>query len=471
MLALPHRYVVLNRTLDGTAARIGRDAGAIPAARQAMDLALRRGKPTASATYVLRRDVEQVPAARRQLSFVVASPVRLLGNAGTGELRGWLVLGMRGQDFLQRTLQRAAAGQVRVELRDVQGSTSQRVASWPPGTPTTSGASATSPASGPASATSPVTAENTNTNAQHRRVDVAGRTWLLTVAPIDGYVHPDGTLDTVVLVAGTLIALLLASLVGTLSHSRARALADVDRATAALRADVARREDVERALRRRENELAGFAGVAAHDLRTPLTAASAYLEVLADDGELDAQSAEFLGRARSAVARTDRMLTDLLGYATADQVELRRTEVDLGRLVADVVTERTARLDADPRRVVVGELPVVSGDANMIRQVLDNLIGNALKYTAPGQPPRVSVTGRWVGSGWRIEVADRGIGLPAAERAGVFDAFQRGAGSGGYSGSGLGLAICRRVIERHGGTIGVDDNPGGGSTFWFTLPG
>ncbi|MFI5954712.1 ATP-binding protein [Cryptosporangium sp. NPDC051539] len=455
VLSLPHRYVVLNRTLDGAPARVGRDAGAIPAARQAMDLALQRGRPTASATFVLRRDVENVPANRRQLSFVVAAPVRLLGNAGTGELRGWLLLGMRGQDFLQRTLQRAAAGQVQVELRDAGDGTPRRVASWPRNVRANFAESAP-----------PLEVQN-------RRVDVAGRTWLLTVSPVDGFVHPDGTLDTVVLVAGTLIALLLAGLVGTLSYSRARAFADVDRATAALRADVARREDVERALRRREKELAGFAGVAAHDLRTPLTAASAYLEVLAEDTDVrfDPQSAEFLDRARSAVARTDRMLTDLLGYATADQVELRRAEVDLGRLVADVVAERTDRLEADPRRVVVGELPVVSGDPNMIRQVLDNLIGNALKYTAPGQPPRVSVTGRWIESGWSIEVADRGIGIPPDERAGVFDAFHRGQGSGGYSGSGLGLAICRRAIERHGGMIGVDEHPGGGSLFWFTLPG
>ncbi|MFG1924145.1 ATP-binding protein [Cryptosporangium sp. NPDC048952] len=486
-LSLPHRYVVLNRTLDGSAARVGRDLSTIGPAREAMDAAMRLGRPIASRTYVLRKDVEGLPAAQRQSSFVVASPVRLAGNAGDGEPRGWLLMGMRGEDFLERTLQRAAAGQVRVELRDVDGANTQRVASWPrggasllvpadrPGAAGRAQADGASPDPAQAGGATPDSAHAASwqvAGVEHRWVNVAGRTWLLSVAPMDSVVHPDGTLDTVVLVAGTLIGLLLAALVGVLTRSRDRALVDVQLATAALRADVARREEVEVELRRRERELAGFAGVAAHDLRSPLTAASAYLEVLEDESGagLDEAGHEFLGRARSAVARTDRMLNDLLEYATAEHVDLNRTQVNLGTVVAEVVADRTDRLEPDPHRVTVGELPVVSGDPGMLRQVLDNLIGNAVKYTAPGRPPRVSVRAQRGDLTWRIEVADQGIGIPADERDGVFDAFHRGAGSGAFSGSGLGLAICRKIVERHGGTIGVEDNPGGGSVFWFTLP-
>ncbi|GAA0260193.1 sensor histidine kinase [Cryptosporangium japonicum] len=468
-LALPHRYVVLNRTLDGSTAQVGRDVATIAPAREAMDAAMRIGRPIASRTYVLRKDVERLPAAQRQSSFVVASPVRLSGAAGTGEPRGWLMMGMRGQDFLERTLRRAAAGQVRVELRDIDGTTARRVAGWPRG-----GAElpSTVPAAGGADGTATPAATWRADGIEHRWVTVAGRTWLLSVTPMETFVQPDGTLDSVVLVAGTLIGLLLAALVGVLTRSRDRALVDVQLATAALRADVARREEVEVELRRRERELAGFAGVAAHDLRSPLTAASAYLEVLADEStdDLGHQGRDFLGRARSAVARTDRMLTDLLEYATAEQIELNRAQVNLDLLVAEVIAERTDRLEPDPYRVTVGELPVVSGDPGMLRQVLDNLIGNAVKYTAPGRPPRVSVRAVRTDLGWRIEVADRGIGIPPEERDGVFDAFHRGAGSGGFSGSGLGLAICRKIVERHGGVIGVEPNPDGGSVFWFTLP-
>lgn len=482
VLALPHRYVVLNRTLDGSEAGIGRDLAAIAPARQAMDASLRLGRPVVSPTYVLRRDVESLPAAQRQSSFVMAAPVRLIGNAGDGEARGWLVMGIRGQDFLERTLSRAASGQVRVELRDVEGTATRRVAGWPrggaslldavaTGTDRAGGTGRARAADGATPAPGPAETWRT-AGVEHRWVEIAGRTWLLSVAPMDGFVHPDGTLDTVVLVAGTLIGLLLAALVGALTRSRDRALAEVEFATAALRADVARREEVETALRCRERELAGFAGVAAHDLRSPLAAASAYLEVLSDESgaDLGGQGQEFLGRARSAVARTDGMLSDLLEYATAEHVEPNRTQVNLAVVAAEVVAGRTARLDPDSYRVSVGELPVVSADPGMVWRVLDNLIGNAVKYTALGRPPRVTVGARRVDLAWRIEVADQGIGIPPEEREGVFDAFHRGAGSSGFSGSGLGLAICRRIVERHGGSIGVDENPGGGSVFWFTLP-
>ena len=120
---------------------------------------------------------------------------------------------------------------------------------------------------------------------------------------------------------------------------------------------------------------------------------------------------------------------------------------------------------------MVGSLPVVAGDPTLLRQVFDNLVGNALKYTRPGHQAQVEITAaRAEDDGWRLEIRDRGIGIPAAQRAVVFDAFVRADGSQPYPGTGLGLAIVARIIERHGGRIGVHDNPGGGSVFWFTLP-
>jgi signal transduction histidine kinase len=482
---VPHRFVVLARSLDGAVARTGRDLGAVAPAREAMDLARERGAPTASETYVLSRDAEELPPAKRQLSFVVAAPVvdetQPLSDGpnggGPGEFRGWLLMGMRGQSFLAKTLQGAAAGQLAVQLRDGDRETGRLVASWPPGRTTPLDVAGAAGRASRADSADRAGRELAGSPAivdvavRTSYVVVAGRRWTLSVAPLDGVSGSGGALDTVVLTSGTAISLLLAALVGALSRSRDRALVEVGKATSALRADVARREEIEVNLRRREKELAGFAGVAAHDFRTPLSTASAYLEILADDGGagLDVQNREFLGRARSAVSRTDRMLSDLLGYATADQVELDLGPVDLAALAAEVVAERTDHLPADPERVLLDQLPVVRGDAGMLRQVLDNLIGNALKYTAVGRPPRVRVTASRLETGWRVDVADQGIGIPADEWGGVFDAFHRGAGSIGFSGSGLGLAICRRIVERHGGTIGVTENPGGGSLFWFAL--
>jgi signal transduction histidine kinase len=116
---------------------------------------------------------------------------------------------------------------------------------------------------------------------------------------------------------------------------------------------------------------------------------------------------------------------------------------------------------------------VVHADRVMVRQLLDNLVGNALKYTLPGQPARIDIAAHQRAgdaSTVRIEIADRGIGIPTEEQPHVFNTFHRAAAHTGYGGTGLGLAICHRVVDRHGGTIGVSDNPGGGTRVTFTLP-
>jgi signal transduction histidine kinase len=107
----------------------------------------------------------------------------------------------------------------------------------------------------------------------------------------------------------------------------------------------------------------------------------------------------------------------------------------------------------------------------MLRNVVDNLIGYALKYVQPGRAARIDVTAAPTAPGWaRVEISDRGIGIPDADKPSIFETFHRAQTAAGYAGTGLGLAICRRIVERHGGTIGVADNPGGGTRFSFTLP-
>jgi len=106
----------------------------------------------------------------------------------------------------------------------------------------------------------------------------------------------------------------------------------------------------------------------------------------------------------------------------------------------------------------------------MLRHVLDNLIGNALKYVRPGSRARVDVTATRAPDGVRVEVADRGIGIAEADKPEVFETFHRSTAAAGYAGTGLGLAICKRIVQRHGGEIGVADNQGGGTRFFFTLP-
>jgi signal transduction histidine kinase len=157
------------------------------------------------------------------------------------------------------------------------------------------------------------------------------------------------------------------------------------------------------------------------------------------------------------------LIEDLLGRATHDStLQLRR--VDVAALAEEVAADHGATA-----QVKVGDIPDVHADAALVRQLLDNLIANALKFVAPGEEPRVSVSGRRTDSGTVVvAVADAGIGLPRGAHARIFDQHHRAHAS--YDGRGLGLAICRRIVERHGGSISARDNPGGGAVFEFTLP-
>ncbi|GGS86945.1 hypothetical protein GCM10010156_51880 [Planobispora rosea] len=233
--------------------------------------------------------------------------------------------------------------------------------------------------------------------------------------------------------------------------------------------------------RRHRDELTAFAGVVAHDLRNPLTTIEGWADVLAETVE-EQPGAEGPGGVKDVIARIKRasarmrhLIQDLLTYTTARDAAVRPATVDLAGVVRDIVSARAdlpAHLSgAHPPRFHLGDLPEVRADPALLRQLMDNLIGNAVKYVAPGSTPEVTVTSGPAGRGWvRVEVADRGIGIPPGQHEAIFENFHRAHVKAGYVGSGLGLAICKRIVERHGGTIGVEDNPGGGSRFFFTIP-
>jgi signal transduction histidine kinase len=121
-------------------------------------------------------------------------------------------------------------------------------------------------------------------------------------------------------------------------------------------------------------------------------------------------------------------------------------------------------------RIEAGRLDQVDADAGAVRQLLENLIGNSIKYTAPDVIPHLEITSRRRGGTVEVTIADNGIGIPAGQHEAIFDNFHRAHRDTGYAGTGLGLAICHRIVTRHGGFITADDNPGGGSRFVFTLP-
>lgn len=233
--------------------------------------------------------------------------------------------------------------------------------------------------------------------------------------------------------------------------------------------------------RRHRDELTNFAGVVAHDLLNPLTTVEGWTAVSAallreapGDPALVA-ALDGLGRVERAGARMRGLISDLLAYTTAGEATVASTHVDLGALVEDIAAARadaeSAAGDDVPRIVAAGPLPMLFADAVLVRQLLDNLIGNAVKYTAAEVTPDVRVSARTLGEGFvEVHVDDNGIGIPDGQHAAVFGNFHRAHRNMGYGGTGLGLAICKRIVERHGGRIAASPLASGGTRITFTLP-
>ncbi len=232
-----------------------------------------------------------------------------------------------------------------------------------------------------------------------------------------------------------------------------------------------------RELERSNAELEAFAYVASHDLRQPLRVINSYLTLLdrtMGDG-LDVEARECIDFARDGAQRMDRLIVDLLEYSRVGRKAAPFRPVPLAEVVdLALLNLEVAIEDAGARVVVANDLPTVFGDDNELMRLFQNVIGNAVKYRAPDRAPEVRVTAAAVPGGWRIDVRDNGIGIPAEDRERVFGIFQRLHRRDEYEGTGVGLAVCKKIVEHHGGHIGVEDPPDdgltGGSLFSLTLP-
>jgi PAS domain S-box-containing protein len=235
--------------------------------------------------------------------------------------------------------------------------------------------------------------------------------------------------------------------------------------------DITERREAQRALERTNAELAQFAYVASHDLSEPLRMVSSYLQLLRRryHGQIDEDADEFIDFAVEGANRMRALIEDLLAYSRAGRGSEPRP-IDLGHVMADVLSSLAAAVADARARVVVADLPIVLGDRLALAQVLQNLVANALKFRA-GPSACVWVSAERVHDGmWRVSVADDGIGIDAQYRERVFKMFQRLHEREAFEGTGIGLAICRKIVERQGGEIRVDGRPGGGSVFSFTIP-
>jgi PAS domain S-box-containing protein len=231
--------------------------------------------------------------------------------------------------------------------------------------------------------------------------------------------------------------------------------------------DITERRRTEQELARSNAELAQLASVAAHDLNEPLRIVDGFLRLLEGRaGEtLDEEGRRFVAEALAGAERMRDLIDALLRYARAGGGTIGRDPVDLSRVAREAEGALAATMWERGTTVEIAALPTVPGDAPLLRQILQNLLANAIRHARP-EDPQVRVRVREVDGGWELSVADNGPGFPGRLRDSAFDLFARGHNGG----TGLGLAICRRAVERHGGRIWIADGDGQGADVRFTLP-
>lgn len=225
------------------------------------------------------------------------------------------------------------------------------------------------------------------------------------------------------------------------------------------------------ALLRSNMDLQRFAYIASHDLQSPLRSIAGFVQLLQMEygNKLDARAEEWIRRTVKSVEQLQVLIRDLLAYSRVDTQAHPFESIAFADVVRDTLLLLEASVRDSGAEVSYGELPVVMGDRPQLIQLMQNLIGNALKFRGDA-PPRVQISANRADGVWVISVRDNGIGISPRQHERIFEIFQRAHSQQEYPGTGIGLAVCRRVVHRHGGRIWVESEPGQGSTFHFTIP-
>jgi len=295
--------------------------------------------------------------------------------------------------------------------------------------------------------------------------------------------------DTAMVLGGAGIALVLGmsfALWLYLRRSIVRPVTDLAAATEAVAAgDLGTRVDVSREdeigtlghgfnamtaeLERSNRDLQDFAAVASHDLQGPLITIGKLAELLSAHTASKVDPTEVARHISASTDRLNDLVGDLLAYAKVGQGELRRRAVELDEVVQQALDNLEGPIEAAQAEVVVESLPSVEGDPARLCQLLQNLVGNAVKF-ANGGTPRVRITGETIDGQARVSVSDNGVGFDNEHAARIFRPFQRLHPVDRYEGSGIGLAICARIVAQHGGRIWAEGREGEGATFHVELP-
>jgi len=245
----------------------------------------------------------------------------------------------------------------------------------------------------------------------------------------------------------------------------ARDIRERKRADAELRSAMKRLEQSNR-------ELEDFAYVASHDLQEPLRKIQAFGDLLEQKhgAALPPQGVDYIARMRAAAKRMQVLINDLLMFSRVTTKAQPFVRVSLETVAREVAKDLEVRVHDAGGRIDIGPLPAIDADPLQMRQLLQNLAGNALKFHRPDVTPVVTIEGSLDDGACHLRVSDNGIGFDEKYAERIFTMFERLHGRGKYEGTGIGLAICRRIAERHGGTITARSTPGEGATFLVTLP-
>jgi len=226
-------------------------------------------------------------------------------------------------------------------------------------------------------------------------------------------------------------------------------------------------------LNRSNEELEQFANIASHDLQEPLRMVASYTQLLARryKGRLDSDADEFIAFAVDGANRMHRLIQDLLTYSRVGSQGKDLVEISSEEALQQALLNLRGAIEEGGALVTHDELPVVLADEVQLTQLFQNLVGNAIKYQSPGVPQIHITAARNGGKKWVFSVKDNGLGIDPQYFERIFGMFQRLHKREEFAGAGIGLAICKKIVERHGGSISVESQPGQGSTFSFALAG
>lgn len=225
-------------------------------------------------------------------------------------------------------------------------------------------------------------------------------------------------------------------------------------------------------LERSNRDLEQFAYVASHDLQEPLRMVASYMQLLERryKDRLDADAAEFIQFAVDGTVRMKLLIGDLLAYSRVGSKGKAPEPTDCETVFEHAVANLAAAIAESNARVTHDPLPTVMADESQLVQLLQNLIGNAVKYRATDRTPEIHVSAQRRNDEWLFAVRDNGIGIESQYADRIFVIFQRLHARNEYSGTGIGLAVCKRIVERHDGKIWMESEPENGATFYFTIP-